>query len=64
MYLGEDSTVASGSATLIQEIPLASATAAPPFFLGRSSTGNVYDTGHLWITGTATNQYLPSLNKV
>lgn len=64
MYVGEDSTVAVGSATLIQEIPVSTATPVPPFVLGQSGTGNVYDTGHLWIAGTATNTYLPSLNKI
>lgn len=64
MYIGEDSTVAAGSATLIEVIPVASVTSQPVFQLGASSNGNVYETSHLWITGTTAQTYLPILNKI
>ncbi len=64
MYVGEDSTVSSTSLTLIQALPVASATVVPPFVLGQSGSGNVYDTGHLWINGTTDGTYLPSLAQI
>lgn len=55
LYIGEDSTVSPTSHTLIYVIG-----PGLPYSFGQSSSGNVWDTGHLWLEGTAADVYLPS----
>jgi len=61
IYLGEDPTVASNSATLIAAIP--KNTVQPPFSIPSGAGGNfnAIETQKLWVTGTASDTFLPSL---
>lgn len=58
LYLGEDSSVASGSTTLISEIAASAMYTIPQ---GGGMVGNVIETQHLWVLGTVSDTYLPSL---
>lgn len=59
LFVGEDSTVAVGSATLIAEIP--KGTLLPAYTIGSGVAGNVIETQKLWLSGTASDTYLGSL---
>lgn len=52
---GEDPTVAANSTTLLDV-----QTAGEYFEYGKSSTGNVLETQHLWVNGGAGGQFLPT----
>jgi hypothetical protein len=55
LYIGEDSTVGIASNTLLSIIGSGLA-----YSFGQSSSGNVWDTGHIWVQGTAADTFLPS----
>jgi len=61
VYLGEDATVASTSQTLIAAIP--KNTVQPPFSVPTSAGGtfNTFESQKMWVQGTASDTYLPSL---
>jgi hypothetical protein len=61
IYLGEDPTVASNSQTLIAAIP--KNTIMPPFSIPMSAGGtlNTFDSQKMWVVGTASDTFLPSL---
>lgn len=53
IYLGEDATVAAGSATLAAEIGPSGV-----FSLGFPALANVLETQHLWVQGTSGDSFL------
>ena len=56
LYLGEDSTVGAGSQTLIETCgPTGNIT------IGSPAMGNMIESQHLWVAGTASNTCLPYL---
>lgn len=59
IYVGEDSTVAAGSTTLIRLLA-----ASAIYDWGSSNVGNVLGTGHIWVSGTAADTFLPSIVQV
>lgn len=56
IYLGEDNTAASNSATLIDVLGATNLA----WRLGPSAVGNVFDTQHLWVNGTSGDKFLAS----
>lgn len=54
--LGEDSTVGPASTTLIE-----TAAASGQITLGTPAIGNLIETQHLWVLGTVSDTYLPSV---
>jgi DNA-binding beta-propeller fold protein YncE len=59
LYVGEDSSVAAGSNTLLRILA-----AAASYDWGLSNVGNVLGTGHIWVSGTAADTFLPSIVQV
>lgn len=59
LYIGEDSSVAVGSTTLIRLLAAAAA-----YDWGLSNVGNVLGTGHIWVSGMAADTFLPSITQV
>lgn len=59
VYLGEDATVGAASTTLLEEM-----NAAGFFQYGQNNIAGVLDVSHLWISGGAGSQFIPSLNTV
>jgi len=58
LYIGEDPTVSVTSTTLIDQVD---PSAGRTFDIGSSASGNVFDTPHFWLLGTAPDTYLPSI---
>lgn len=56
VYLGEDATVAAGSATLVAEI-----VPSGVFALGFPAIANIIETQHLWVQGTSGDSFLSYL---
>jgi hypothetical protein len=56
LYLGEDSTVGPASQTLIE-----TCSAQGQITIGWPAVGNLIETQHLWVEGTASNTILPYL---
>lgn len=61
LYIGEDSTVASTSATVIASISTAQSAAGKIFSPSTAPTINALDTQHLWIIGSTNDTFTPSI---